>query len=234
MTRFGLALGIVLAAGGCGLIGRLPPPNSVPSAPEAAAVVHDAAETAAAPECVRVSEATLGFSRMGGNRGYFWVGYTAAGVGQGDLEEVGGGDGFTFGAGFKLSDASHTFLEFALEKTLKHSVDPEITPDSQGIHERTLVGLRTTTAARARLQNQPRPYVSYGMAYNNVCVRYGTPATSYIMNGVGCYLGLGCEFPSEGQASFSFDAKAHTWNDDHGNEGTYGALTYALLWFRRF
>jgi hypothetical protein len=226
MTRFGLAFGILLAAaGGCGTA-------YVPFGPGGEQPPEGRA--AAAPDCVRVPEVALGFSQMGGGRGYFWLGYTASDVGQQDLNGVGRGDGFTFGAGFKLSEASHTYVELAMEKSLKHDVDPSITLESDAFHERSLIGFRTATAARARLQNQPTPYVTYGMGYNNVRVDYA--AGSHYMNAVGYYIGLGVEFPSEGQGSFSFDSKFHMWKDEYyyGEVKDFASLAFSLLWMRIF
>ena len=248
MTRFGPAFAILLAAVGCGpaLVSTDRGPLGSPrEAMSHAASVRDGLESASAlPDCARVAEATLGFSRIGGGRGYFWVGYTASDVGQQELNTIGSGDGFSFGTGFKLSDAGHTFVEFAYERSLKHSFHPNDvvfsdtdTVAEQGIHERTLIGLRTATAARAREETQPRPYISYGIGYNNVSVNYqdlGGAAQSYFVNGLGLYVGLGCEFPSEGRGSFGFDAKFHTWEDTKETPGTYGSLAYSLLWINRF
>ena len=253
MTRFGLVFGALVAVAGCGWLGGTMGGNA-PFAPEgeplpgagrlvAWQAVREQAD--AAPDCARIPEAALGFTRMGGGRGYFWLGYTTADVGQEDLNKVGRGEGFTLGGGFKLSEAAHTFLEFAYERSLKHRVDPQITTESKAIHERSLAGFRTTTAPRARMQNQPRPYISYGIGYNFVNVKYdaGTGTVGFFMNGSGYYVGFGCEFPSEGLSSFSFDAKFHTWIDEYppeqplalfGDEATFGSLSFALLWMNRF
>ena len=267
MTRFGTVFGILLAAAGCGrmgdMMGARAPFGSrdgrqagavdlagadnvvVPTAPGRAdnVVVPTAPGRAdnvvvpTAPDCVRIPEASVGFSRMSRGRGYFWIGYTAVDVGVQDLSGFGGGDGFTFGTGFRLSESSRTYIELILEKSLKHEMDPSITPDAKGYHERTLFGLRTATAPRARMQNQPRPYVSYGVGYNTANVTYesGAGPVGYRMSAQGYYLGLGVELPSEGRGSLGFDMKFHTWNrEPDPNQGEYASVAFALLWMNRF
>ncbi len=264
MTRFGLAFGILLGAVGCGPVGGMFGGGTTEASapfglrgfsggshgegeapagwPLRFAGRTGAVETGrgdnrteladAAPDCVRVPGAALGFSRSGGGRGYVWIGYTVADVGQDGFKKFGRGDGFTFGGGFKLGESAHTFFEFAWERSLKHGVDPAITTTSKAFHERQLAGFRTTTAPRARLQNQPRPYVSYGVGYNMMVVKYG--GVSYFANGVGPYFGLGCEFPSEGRSSFSFDTKFLFWKEAQGVEGEGNVLAFSLLWLNRF
>lgn len=217
MTRIGLTFGILLGVAGCGPVGSM-----YGGGTEGGMIAE---LTDAAPDCVRVPGAVLGLSRTGGGRGYVWVGYTVADIGQDSLSKFGRGDGFSFGGGFKLGEAAHTFFEFAWEKSLKHEVDPAITTTTNAIHERQLFGLRTTTTPRARLQNQPRPYVSYGLGYNIMKVQGGGAG------GVGTYFGFGCEFPSEGRGSFSFDTKFHSWEDD---KETWSTLAFSLLWMNRF
>jgi hypothetical protein len=225
MTRFALAFGILLGVAGCGPVGSMYGGGMTAEAPATADRLRG---TSAAPDCVRVPGAALGLSRTGGGRGYVWVGYTVADIGQDGLNKFGRGDGFSFGGGFKLGEAGHTFFEFAWERSLKHDVDPAITTTAKAFHERMLVGLRTTTTPRARLQNQPRPYVSYGLGSNTMRVNYS--GGSYFPNGVGTYFGLGCEFPSEGRGSFSFDTKFHFWEDADPNS----TLAFSLLWINRF
>ncbi len=265
MIRFGPAFVILLAVAGCGPAFVATPlgtsrssgrkgPEAEPQAEPHATGDLARAEADAAPDFVRIPEATLGFSRMGAGRGYFWVGYTAADIGQEDMNRVGAGDGFSLGTGFRLTDAGHTYVEFAWEKSLKHAMDPAVVVTSdatiaeRGTHERSLLGLRTSTAARAREPNQPRPYVSYGIGYNHMVVRLDadpTPAvfnTSYIMNGIGYYFGLGCEFPFEGRGGLSVDAKFHTWVDANPpaplsytvDEATFGSVAFSLFWMNRF
>ncbi len=229
MTRLALAFGILLGVAGCGPVGSMYGGGMTAEAPATAGELRS---TSTAPDCVRVPGAALGLSRTGGGRGYVWVGYTVADIGLDGLSNFGRGDGFSFGGGFKLGEAAHTFFEFAWERSLKHDVDPAITSASKAFHERQLVGLRTTTTPRARLQNQPRPYVSYGFGYNLMRVNYdtGTAITSYLANGNGPYFGFGCEFPSEGRGSFSFDTKLHFWEDVDPNS----TLAFSLLWMNRF
>jgi len=169
--------------------------------------------------------------------GYVWLGYCGMDVPTGELSEVGSGDGFTFGAGFRVGDSARSFVEIASEKTLKHDMPAtlaDLTPPS-GYHERNMIGGRTSIAALARLARQPRPYFSYGLAYENFQVNYAS-APTYRANALGYYMGLGVEFPFAERSSLSFDAKYHFWEDKDttGEEGMFGSVAFSILWLNRF
>lgn len=219
---------VALATAGCLAAGQ----SRVPYGPE---------ETELASSLVLGTEVSRALTAFAPPRssgiGYVWLGYCGTDVPVGELNEFGSGDGFSFGAGFRVGDSARAFVELAWEKTLKHASPATLsdpTPPS-GLHERTMIGGRTAAAALARLAHQPKPYMTYGLAYENFRVNYAT-TTDYRANALGYYLGLGVEFPFAEGTSLNFDAKYHLWTgeDNTGEEGMFGSIAFSILWLSRF
>ena len=249
MARSTLALCAVLAISGCGAVASrtTEPVGGLHFSPialdEDGAFAPDIAQTPSQNLPSLLPPKAFGL-------GYFWVGYTGVAVGTGELKNIGSGDGFTFGTGFKGTESSRSFLEVVYEKTLKHSMPaalyfPDPSPNEaegfdppSGYHERMLFGGRTAAAAKARLEHQPRAYTTYGICYNEYRARSTTEVGTqkYKANGTGAYLGFGVEFPFADKASLSFDAKYLQWagEDSLKNTGDFGATTFSLLWLSRF
>jgi len=229
MSRLCLALGVLVAAGGCGVTALAP---SIPSD-----TVLDGRVTGA-PDLTTVARSVTAAGRRNRIAGYYWIGYTPADFGAGDLRELGSGNGFTYGMGLTFNDAARAFLEIAFEKTVEHTFGPSIAAGGAtqptGHHERALLGGRTTAAAMARLQRQPRPYATYGVSNN--LYRVDDSSGSYEATGFGFYFGLGVEFPFSQKMSMSFDTRYHTWSDTDSNglDGQFSCLAMSLLWVGRF
>ncbi|MHC4252848.1 MAG: outer membrane protein [Planctomycetota bacterium] len=232
MSRSCFALGVLVAAAGCGATVLAP---SVPSD-----AVLDGRVTGA-PEVATVTRSIAAAGRRNRVAGYYWIGYTPADFGAGDLSDLGSGDGFTCGLGLTFSEAGRAFLEIAFEKTVNHSYAPILgtgsaTPQT-GHHERLLLGGRTTATAMARMEKQPRPYLSYGVSNNKYRVDVASGSgSSYEATGFGAYLGLGVEYPFAQKMSFSFDTRYHMWTDTdtNGLDGKFASVAMSLLWVGRF
>jgi hypothetical protein len=228
-----------LAAAGCGQVASLP---SIPDGRTFERGTSEEAATelvSAAPDCVAATQALCGIiPRSTRGIGYFWIGYCGSATGLGDLRMGGSGDGFTFGAGFKVGETLRSFVEISYEKSLKHDAPQILTGESvrgMAFHERALIGGRTAAAPRARLEKQPRAYMSYGIGYNNFEVDF-QGISPYFANGIGYYLGLGVEFPFAERTSLSFDSKYHMWNGEDSNEeeGRFSTATFSVMWIARF
>jgi len=231
MSRLCLALGVLVAAGGCGVTALAP---SIPSD-----TVLDRRVTGA-PDLTTVTSSVAAAGRRNRIAGYYWVGYTPADFGTGDLRDLGSGSGFSYGIGLTFNDAARAFLEIAFEKTVDHTYGPNIAAGGAtqptGHHERALLGGRTTAAAMARLQRQPRPYATYGVSNNLYKVDSIDPTKFYDATGLGFYFGLGVEFPFSQKMSMNFDTRYHTWSatDTNGLDGQFSSLAMSLLWVGRF
>ena len=230
MSRLCLALGVLVAAGGCGVTALAP---SIPSD----AVLGG--RVTGAPDVTTVARSVAAAGRRNRIAGYYWIGYTPADFGTGDLRDLGSGNGFTYGMGLTFNDAARVFLEIAFEKTVDHAYGPNIagggSVQQTGHHERALLGGRTTAAAMARMQRQPRPYATYGVSNNLYRVDQAS-GSSYDATGLGLYFGLGVEFPFSQKMSMSFDTRYHTWSatDSGGLDGQFSCLAMSLLWVGRF
>ncbi len=240
MSRSFFALGVLVAAAGCGVTALVP---SVPSGTPADVILDirqaaPAASVADAPEVATVTRSIAAAGRRNRVAGYYWVGYTPVDFGVGDLRDLGSGDGFTFGLGLTFSEAGRSFLEVAFEKTINHSIGQFLvlpTPALHtGHHERTLFGARTTATAVARMEKQPRPYLSYGVSNNKY--RVDDTDGGYEATGLGYYVGLGVEYPFAKKTSFSFDTRYHSWSalDTNLVNGRFASLAMSLLWVGRF
>ncbi len=184
------------------------------------------------------------FTRTGRGVGYYWIGYTAANVGAGELRDAGAGDGFSFGLGLKFSESSRAFFEVAFEKSVNHSYPTPTNPPANpvffqtGSHERLLIGGRSIATPRVRMtQKHPRPYLSYGLSTSSFRVeRVAAAGGDYTTGALGLYAGLGTELPFGESASFSFDIKYHVWNDTDstGTEGMFATVAFAILGLARF
>jgi hypothetical protein len=234
MSRFGCVLSVLVATAGCGATALTP---SVPSGTPAGVALEG--QVLLAPETAAVARSIPAAGRRNRVAGYYWVGYTPADFGTGDLRSFGSGDGFTFGLGLAFGEAGRTFLEIAFEKTVNHSYAPLLelaTPATNtGNLQRLLIGGRTTATAIARMERQPRPYISYGFA-NNECYVDVASGSSYKTSGLGGYVGLGVEYPLAQKMSFSFDSRYHVWSDtdSDGVDGTFSNVAVSLLWLGRF
>ncbi len=239
MSRFGCVLSVLVATAGCGATALTP---SVPSGTPGGVALEG--QVLQAPETATVTRSIAAAGRRNRVAGYYWVGYTPADFGTGDLREFGTGDGFTCGLGLAFGEAGRAFLEIAFEKTVNHPYAPLLAQDTPatnaGHSERVLLGGRTTATAVARMQGQPRPYVSYGVASNTARVDVADPATTgsppYQAKGLGGYVGLGVEYPFTQKMSFSFDTRYHVWGgtDSAGLDGTFSSVALSLLWMGRF
>ncbi len=179
------------------------------------------------------------FTRTGRGVGYYWIGYTAANFGSGELRDAGAGDGFSFGVGLKFSESSRAFFEIAFERSVNHSYPSVSVPVffQTGIHERLLIGGRSIAAPRVRMtKKHPSPYLSYGLSTNSFRVSRAPPAVDYSTGALGLYAGLGAELPFSDKASLSFDIKYHVWNDvdSLGTDGTFATVAISILGLARF
>lgn len=229
MRRFCLALCVLVAAAGCGVTALTP---SIPSE----ALLEG--RVTGAPDVATVTRSMAAAGRRNRVAGYYWVGYTPVEFGTGDLSDLGGGDGFTFGVGLSFSESGRSFLEIAFEKTVNHSYAPFLaagTGSQTGHHERMLIGGRSSGTAASHKGRQPRPYLSYGVANNKFRVDVAAGG-SYEATGFGLYVGVGLEFPLAQKTAFSFDTRYHTWaaTDTNGLSGQFSSLGMSLLWISRF
>ena len=234
MTRSAWALGLLLVATGCGTVAFLPEPPGG-STTDAVAL---AAAVVAAPDCVGLPQLEV-TTRKASGIGYIWVGYNGAAVGSRDLAALGSGDGYTFGAGFKVGDSRRSFVEIAYEKTFKHLAPPTVVEDLSGYYERMLFGGRTSAAPQARMEHQPRAYVTYGLAQNNLVIKNAPAAPDrWAMHNVGYYLGLGVEFPFADTNGLGFDVKYHMFTDEDPQDPTVEfenhVAVFSVLWTSRF
>jgi len=252
MARSSLALCVVLAMSGCGAVASR---SSETTDDQLVRAVPREGDVLGAPSGVEVPAQQMAslLPPKAFGLGYFWIGYAATDTGVGALRDIGSGDGFSFGAGFKVSETSRSFLEVTVEKTLKHGVPDYIlanaagnppgfavsgfTPAS-GYHDRLMFGGRSSAAARARLEHQPRAYGSYGIAYNAFKCTSQTTAglVEYNVNGIGFYLGFGVEFPFAKKTSMSFDVKYHNFEgtDTQGVTDDFGSVVFGVLYLSRF
>ena len=104
-----------------------------------------------------------------------------------------------------------------------------------GHHERLTIGGRTTATAVARMELQPRPYMSYGLSNNTYRVDIDGGGT-YKAGGMGVFVGVGVEFPMAQKTSFSLDTRYHTWGDTDstGVAGQFTSIAISLLYVGRF
>jgi hypothetical protein len=199
-----------------------------PSASAHPAEIGEAASLVAEPAAV------MAISARG--IGYFAVGYDVAAVGSHGLDLAGSGSGFSLGAGFKFGESPRHFLEVSTARTLMHDVPTQLTGGARttGYYQRWLFGARSAATPQARMENQPRAYLTYGLSSNTFRVKYSA-GSEYLANGVGFYLGLGAEFPTSKKASVAFDTKYMYWEDgDAPNPGEFAELVYSLVWMSRF
>jgi hypothetical protein len=205
-----------------------------PSRADGGRVAADLPAASSAPGQVFGELAAAGTAKAG--LGYVWVGYNGATVGSRDFADVSSGDGFTFGAGFRVGATARTWMEVAWEKSLKHDVPPHLynpVPDPadrtrSGYYERWTFGARSAAAPRARLAGtQPNAYLSYGICYNNLQVNMQT-GDPWHQNGSGFYVGLGVEHPLKGRSSFSFDVRHHIF-DDYNYDPQDPAVTWRTV-----
>jgi len=239
MSRSGWALVALLMTAGCGMMASAP--SSLESAPADVRATAAEADSDGTPEMADVARPMLAVTYLPQRRrgvGYFWIGVVPVDFGMGDLNEVGSGDGFSFGVGLKFTETWRGAVEIAFEKTVNHEfVFPDDPSSSQkGYRERVLAGFRLGATSTRMEKRQPLPYITVGVSDTHFAVERAVdpnpallPGDRYEANGFGFYAGLGVELPYADRGSLGFDAKYHTWSGER-----VAAATFAVLWLCRF
>jgi hypothetical protein len=216
---------------GCGMMASAP--SSLESAPVDVRATAAEADSDGTPEIADVARPMLAVTYLPQRRrgvGYFWIGVIPVDFGLGDLNEVGSGDGFSFGVGLKFTETWRGAVEIAFEKTVNHEVlfDDDPYAAQTGYHERVFAGFRFGATSTRMEKRQPLPYLTAGVSDTHLAIERST-GSDFEAKGFGFYAGLGVELPYADRGSLGFDAKYHTWSGE-----SFAAATFAVLWLSRF